>query len=688
MSRWWRPVRWVLSAATLCGVVACQEELFKDSFTASGASAERLHQMGTFEPLRETTETPQGVEEAVAAMSVDRMGGAAPPPRLAMSLAECRASALRRNLDLRVQLFSPSIAQANVGVEMAKFESSVFVNYDRNDQNIVTNLLSGEGAAQDVGEIGVNVPLVTGGNLSVAAESLMANQDLINDGVLPGTQDAQGGLQFSISQPLLRGAGIEANTASIRVAKLNSQIADARTKLEAIRVLANVDRAYWNLYAATAELTVRQQQYELAVAQLELARRQVRAGQVAEVEVIRAESGVGRTIENIILADNAVRLRQRDLKRILNDPNLPIEGGTYVEATTPPSPVSLRFDPETMCAKASDNRMEMLELELQLSIDATNIDLARNQALPLFSVDYTYQYFGYGTNVGNAWSSLGDADQYALGAGASIQLGNEAAKNRIQAAILTRLQRLATRDARRLSIRQEVLNAMDNLENAWRRILAARMETALAGRTYEAEKRQFDVGLRTSIEVLDAATRLGDAQSREVRALASWQISLVDLAFATGTQLGQARIDWSEVLPAPSARDAVAGLGGLGVNVGGEEGNQPLSVSADPATESQLKALGMPQTGPPVEPSVGLGVRPSDKPMGPDRAPPAPDLGVKPAPPVTPSPRTAPIPESRPPSGPATSPQVPPAETPAAPPAAPASAPPASPRPEPAPSGG
>jgi outer membrane protein TolC len=461
------------------------------------------------------------------------------------------------------------------------------------------------------------------------------------------------------------------------VAKLNSQIADARTKLEAIRVLANVDRAYWNLYAATAELTVRQQQYELAVAQLELARRQVRAGQVAEVEVIRAESGVGRTIENIILADNAVRLRQRDLKRILNDPALPIEGSTYVEATTPPSPVSLRFDPETMCGKAADNRMEMLELELQLSIDATNIDLARNQALPLFSVDYTYQYFGYGTNVGNAWSSLGDADQYALGASASIQLGNEAAKNRIQGAILTRLQRLATRDARRLSIRQEVLNAMDNLENSWRRILAARMETALAGRTYEAEKRQFDVGLRTSIEVLDAATRLGDAQSREVRALASWQISLVDLAFATGTQLGQARIDWSEVLPAPSARDAVAGLGGLGINVGGEEGNQPLSVSGDPATEEQLKSLGMPQTGAPVEPSVGLGVRPSDKPMGPDRAPPAPDLGVKPAPPVTPTPRPVPIPESRPATGPATPPAAPATEDPTPPAAASPAAPPA-----------
>jgi len=213
----------------LCGAAACQEELFQDSFTASGASAERLHQMGTFEPLRETTEAPQGVAEAVAAMSVDRMGGTAPPPRLAMSLAECRASALRRNLDLRVQLFSPSIAQASVGVEMAKFESSVFVNYDRSDQNLVTNLLQGDGAARDNLSGGLAMPLATGGTVNLSANTLLAEQDL--SGVIPGNQDTQGGLQFSIAQPLLRGAGIEANTASIRVAKLNSQIADARTKL-------------------------------------------------------------------------------------------------------------------------------------------------------------------------------------------------------------------------------------------------------------------------------------------------------------------------------------------------------------------------------------------------------------------------------------------------------------------------
>jgi outer membrane protein TolC len=619
----WRSWRWALAAATLAG---CQESLFQDAMTPPTASKQRLHEVGTFDPVQESVVEPRPLAEASRDLTADRLPGQTVPPSVQMTLAECRSRALQRNLDLRVQLFAPSIADAAVGVEMAKFENSIFANYNRNDQNLVTNLAGNDNAATDTAELGLTMPLATGGTINLSGESLVSEND-IETGI-PGNQDNQGGLQFSMSQPILRGAGVEANTASIRVAKLNSQIADARTKLEAIRVLANVDRAYWNLYAAVRELEVRQQQYELALVQLELARRLVRAGQTAEVEVIRAESGVGSTLESIIVADNAVRLRQRDLKRIMNDPNLPIDATTYVSITTPPSPVSFKFDPEELCRKAIDNRMEMLELELQLSIDANNIDLARNQALPLFTVDYTYQYFGYGSSFSQSWSSLGDADQYSVTATARIPLGNEAAKNRVQSAILNRLQRLATRDQRRLAIRQEVLNAMDNLENAWRRILAARLDTALAGRSYEAEKRQFDVGLRTSIEVLNAATRLGDAQSREVRALASWQISLVDLAFATGTQLGQARIDWSEVLPSPSAREAVQGIGAWGLNNGDMAGNQPDLANVRPLTEQELKALEMPEIGPPEAPSKGLGTKPTDKPMGPQRAPPAPDLGV------------------------------------------------------------
>jgi outer membrane protein len=183
-------------------------------------------------------------------------------------------------------------------------------------------------------------------------------------------------------------------------------------------------------------------------------------------------------------------------------------------------------------------------LELRLAIDTSEIGFRRNAALPLFVLDYGYNLQGTGPEASNAYGSLGNDDSFDVGLRAEIPLGNDVLESRVNTAILQRVQRLATREARRLAIRTEVFDALDNLAQSWQRILAARLEALLAARTLVAEERQFDVGLRTIVEVLDANARLADAQSREVAALASYQIAQVDLAFATGTSLGAARIRW------------------------------------------------------------------------------------------------------------------------------------------------
>jgi outer membrane protein TolC len=314
----------------------------------------------------------------------------------------------------------------------------------------------------------------------------------------------------------------------------------------AIRILADADRTYWRLYAARRELEVRQQQYELAVSQLEQARRRVNAGDVASIEITRAESGVASSLQNIITAQRAISLNQRDLKRIMNRPDLPMETKTEIIIITDPEPVGMNLDPLALAEYAVQNRMEMLELELQLAIDASTIDFRRNQKLPLIVVYYNYSLNGIGSSYNGSFSQLGDNNynDWSIGVNASVPIGNEAAESLYRQAVLTRLQRLATKEQRRLAIRQEVYNALDLLNQNWQRILAARQESLLAGRTYEAEKRQFDVGERTSTDVQDALRRLADAQSREVLALADYQISQVDIAFATGTLLGKDHVNW------------------------------------------------------------------------------------------------------------------------------------------------
>lgn len=548
-------MRWGMRAASILALAAslmllavasgCQNELFQSAETPFTIPPDQLRGIEPVDLKSVEQAPPVNAEEAMK-RAVD--GGFQPTQYEGVrevNIAQVRALALANNLDLRVQLVAPDIAKTVVNEELAKFEAVFFANYNRNGNSLLTDLQLGEPLASDQANVGVRVPLATGGTLTFTPSYTATNG--ANAALLGTNGTDQGGLFFSISQPLLRGAGVETNTASIRAAKLNSQVTDARTKLEAIRILANADRAYWNLYRAYRELDVRKQQYELATAQMARARRRVDGGDAPEVEVLRAESGVGSTLENVILADAALRNRQRDLKRIINDPAMPMDDGTGIVPATQPNPVGLQLDANAMSAQAVRNRMEMLELELQLALDSTDIQVARNATLPLFTVDYEYQLQGQGTSFSNAWSNLGNDDQYTLALRAEIPIGNEVALNRLRRAVLTRVQRLASRDTRAQSIRQEVLNAVDSLETAWQRILAARLETVLAARTYEAEKRQFEVGLRTSTDVLDAATRLGDAQSREVNALAGYEIALVDAAFATGTLVGGTRVRWDDI---------------------------------------------------------------------------------------------------------------------------------------------
>ena len=530
----------IISAAG-CGLSGCTNPLASDpSDYGPVVPVQTLRTVGTLrlEDHALPPEAPKPITEPPA----DPFAGLS---KLEISIEQCRAWALQNNMDLQVALIEPTIAREALSGEEAKFES-VFrarARYNDIDNATSSSLESNQAELFDLTP-GVTIPLRTGGSVTVDLPISRTKNDNEFTTLNPSyTTD----LAFSISQPLLRNAGRWVNTASIRIQALETQISEARAKLEVIRQLAAVDRAYWRLYASRRLLEVAQEQYELARAQLDRAERRVRAQVAPEVEVIRAQEGLAMRLEAIITADNRVRDVQRELKRVINVPGLGMGSPILLELTSVPDPVDYSLNPEQFAEVAVANRMEMLELELRLAQDYTNIDFAKNQALPLFTLDYGYQYNGLGRNLTSSLDLLSDGRfaNWTVGATFETPLGNEAAESRVHEAILRRLQRLATREARKLAITQEVYNSIDQISASWQRILAARQTVVLAARTLLAEQNQFDVGARTSTDVLDAATRLADAQSNEIVALTDYQVAQVDLAFATGTLLGASRVDWS-----------------------------------------------------------------------------------------------------------------------------------------------
>ncbi|VAX42485.1 hypothetical protein MNBD_PLANCTO03-1451, partial [hydrothermal vent metagenome] len=460
-----------------------------------------------------------------------------------LSIEECRAAALKHNLDLQVALLSPALAAERLAEEEGRFESVFTLNaqWSETDTPTASTLDSAQAKFQRI-EPGVRIPLRTGGTATV---TLPFNRNETNNRFATLNPSYTSDLVFSLSQPLMRGAGRRASTYSIKIASFDRQISEVQTKAEVIRQLAAVDRAYWRLYGARAALDVRLQTLELAQAQLERAERRYKAGDVSEIEVFRAQAGVAEQLDGIITAQNSLLTQQRELKRIINQPGLEIETTTLVLPVSPPDPVQYAFDTAALTEAAIANRMEILELELRLAADLVTADWTRNQALPLLALDYTYRVNGLGGTLSDSITMLehNRFEDWSIGLRGEIPMGNAQREAAVRRSLLQRLQRFASKAAREQAIEREVLDAVDQIESTWQRILAARQSVILNTRTLQAEERQFGVGQTTSTDVLNATSRLAQSRLAEINALVEYQIAQIDLAFATGTLLGAARVE-------------------------------------------------------------------------------------------------------------------------------------------------
>jgi outer membrane protein len=475
-----------------------------------------------------------------------------PPHEVPLTVEDVRKLSLENNLDLKVELYNPSIARETLNEEEARFEAlfTTDASYSSNDTpfaNQVSQELQGTQSQNWSVNPGLQFPLRTGGlvQFNVPMDRLETNS---TSATLNPSYTSD--FSASIQQPLLRGGGIDVNAQPIRIAFYGYERAQVLTKLQVIRVVAAAEVVYWRLYAARQALEVRRQEYDLAVAQLDRARRMVAAGTAAEPEIVRAQSGVADRVEAIINAENVLRQSERDLKRILNAPGLGMQSPVSLVPVSDPTPKYYEIDPDRLVARAMNGRMELLESELLIAQQTANVRVARHEMLPLVTLSYNYRINGLGSDLDESFTMVRDNnfDDHFASLQIQVPIGNEAARSRLRQAMLQRLQDLATKEQRQAQIRQEVLNTVDQLQTDWQRVLAARQRVILNRRLLDVEIRQFEQGLRTSTEVLNAQTDLANAQLSEVSAVADYQIDQINIAQATGVLLGHAHIDWE---PAP-----------------------------------------------------------------------------------------------------------------------------------------
>ena len=364
-----------------------------------------------------------------------------------------------------------------------------------------------------------------------------------------------GNLGITFTQPLWRNRLIDNNRRQIRIQRKRLEQSDVDFRRQTIDVIAQVQRAYWELVFA-----LRDQQNQIA--NLNLIRTQflqteqrIVAGSTAPVERAEVQTELSNREADVLQAVQNVSVAENNLKRLmLRDSQAPEWSAALVPTDQSPfeseTPINLRDAIE----EARANRPELRRVRLQQEITDIDISYYRNQIHPRVDLQSTISTTGLAgsvapqtTNVpsnlvggyGQMLRNLVGLDTRNIVVGVTIELPlrNKTARANLASARMQREQLAATMHGEELDIEVEVRNAAQAAETARLRVLAARKSRENAEVQLQAEKQLYQVGRSTTFLLFQRENQLTNARNLELRAETNYNQALADLQRATSTTL-------------------------------------------------------------------------------------------------------------------------------------------------------
>ncbi|MGA1056708.1 MAG: TolC family protein [Phycisphaerales bacterium] len=474
-----------------------------------------------------------------------------------LGLDEFRESLIRNNLALNVARFDPTLASTRVLAEQSRLDSTLAANVlaaremeDASANNLPIYAL--ESNYRDAG-VGLAIPLATGGEVWLEGDLYRYETAYLDGGsnVSPDSIAFPSNLNAAVTLPLLRGAGYDATLGPIAVAAYDERLAVLDLRVLLSRLLASSETVYWQLARSWRAVELQQRTVDEARRLVTDVEKLAAAGVVPAVQRYRAELTVNQRQAELLDADLLLRQDMRSVKIIMNRDDVPLDQHVVVKPQAPLTLTAYTFDRAGLATMAFDNRTELVQAEFELRKDEQRIRMARNALLPELDVRGSVGLLGIGTSSSGAIDSLLDGEfpaAWKIGLHLRMPLENRLATAEYQAAVIGRLQTLAKRREVMMMVAQEVYDAIDRLEIGWALVVATRKAALDAQRNLEAQRRLLQAGTTTVYEVSLAITDLGNAGLEVIDAETAYQVSLIELAEATGTTLGRQAV---EVLPHP-----------------------------------------------------------------------------------------------------------------------------------------
>jgi len=479
--------------------------------------------------------------------------GKTPPTerRENISLADAALQALKHNLDINISRQTKESRQADIIIEQAKFDPTLSVNgqYNRivnplnrpvfgsTGQNL-TGITTFDQRSQSV-TLDATTNLPTGGNvdLNYSPSRTSVNQNLATGFLF--NPSYTGGLALTLTQPLLRNAGIDVTKTFIRIAQNNAIVEEHVFRDRVLTVLATVEQTYWEVVFANENLKVAEAALKAAQELLASNRAKAKAGIMSIVDVLQAEAAVASRVEQVLVADKTIRDQEDQLRRLLNPAEEDLRQDIRLTPLDQPvvtlEPISLQEAIDT----AIEQRPEIVQAKKNMESSDLNTKFAKNQILPTLSFQGTMGLAGLGKDYGDSVNRNLNGDYYNYGAGLvlSYPLGNRSAWSTYS----KRQLEAKNAEASLMSVRQQIIvgvrEAVRRVQTDFKRIETTRSARIMAEKQLQAEQERLKVGLSTTRFVLDFQRDLATAQGNELRATVDYNKALSNFARHKATTL-------------------------------------------------------------------------------------------------------------------------------------------------------
>ncbi len=484
-------------------------------------------------------------------------GGASPGLTALSSVAQGQAA-----FGGPVTIYDPAISETQVQAALAAFDTTLETSmfWEQDDRPPGTSFLGvfRQPGMRDTATFrsALTKPLATGGQARIAFNT---DYLLVPLPRAPGVADDKAqytsNVEFSLRQPLLRGAGVEFNRAPIVIARLQSDQSVWDFKQAVLALTRSVEEGYWNLHSAYVTLRSVEEVIPLAAEVVRIEESRLEFQKAIPADVAQARTQFEEFRQQRVQAMANLLAAEAALRQVLG---LPPADGRRIVPKDDPLDVPVRVDWAATVTAALENRPEIVRERLAVRVRELQLLIARNGLRPQLDAEGLWRVNGLGQALDDAIDVITDDKftDWQLGVTLRIPLGFRREAADVQRAQLELDKENAILRERVHETAHTLNNIVQNIDALYEQYQAARARRQASREWAQGARIRFENpppaaegqdALLNALNIYLQALRSSTAGATDVASLLSrYNTELARLEEAKGTLLAANNIRLDE----------------------------------------------------------------------------------------------------------------------------------------------